>query len=65
MRGAVLDRSLYIVHFFCMQLHIAFVEAKDVIVLEGPPAEVQQAEALLATSIHELVRMQKFLCSSL
>lgn len=36
------------------KLHIEFVEAKDLILLEGPPGEVQQAEALLESSISKL-----------
>jgi len=36
------------------KLHIEFVEAKDLILLEGPPGEVQQAESLLESSISKL-----------
>lgn len=42
------------------KLHIEFIEDKDMILLEGPPEEVQQAETLLETSINELKNTMSF-----
>jgi transcription antitermination factor NusA-like protein len=42
------------------KLHIEFIDGKDVILLEGPPEEVQHAEELLDTSISELKSTMSF-----
>ena len=40
---------------FCFQVHVEFIEDKDKILIQGPPAEVQSAENLLSSSLMELV----------
>lgn len=43
-----------------VQVHIEFLEDKDKIIIEGPPAEVQAAENLLSSSLKDLVSSLDF-----
>lgn len=42
------------------KVHVEFVEDKDKILIQGPPTEVQAAEALLSSSLNELKNTMSF-----